>query len=117
MRGTRCSNSSSSVNRQAARIGSAAFLLPATVSSPDRGTPTWVTNFSLTTARVTTGMGRGWKIGIAVVVALAALLAINALVVDGKTESAEATVPGGRILALADGEMQVVEGGPRDCAP
>jgi len=62
-------------------------------------------------------MGRGWKIGIGVVVALAALLAINALVVDGKTESARVTVPGGRILAFPDGDMQVVEGGPRDGAP
>ena len=34
IRGTRCRSSSSSVSRQAARIGSAAFLLPATVSSP-----------------------------------------------------------------------------------
>ena len=31
-------------------------------------------------------------------VALIALLLVNALVVDGKTESAEVTVPGGRIL-------------------
>jgi len=50
-------------------------------------------------------------------VALAALLAINALVVDGETGSAEVTVPGGRILDLPDGEMQVVEGGPRGGDP
>jgi pimeloyl-ACP methyl ester carboxylesterase len=62
-------------------------------------------------------MGRGWKIGVGVLVVLAALLAINALVVDGKTGSAEVTVPGGRILDLPDGEMQVVEGGPRDGDP
>jgi pimeloyl-ACP methyl ester carboxylesterase len=62
-------------------------------------------------------MGRGWKIAVGVVVALIALLLVNALVVDGKTESAEATVPGGRILDLPDGEMQVVEGGPRDADP
>lgn len=49
--------------------------------------------------------------------ALAALLAINALVVDGETGSAEVTVPGGRILDLPDGEMQVVEGGPRGGDP
>jgi pimeloyl-ACP methyl ester carboxylesterase len=62
-------------------------------------------------------MGRGWKIGIGVVAALIALLLVNALIVDGKTESAEVTVPGGRILDLPDGEMQVVEGGPRDGDP
>ena len=47
IRGTRCSSSSSSVSRQAARIGSAAFLLPATVSSPESGAPPWMTNFSI----------------------------------------------------------------------
>jgi pimeloyl-ACP methyl ester carboxylesterase len=62
-------------------------------------------------------MGRGWKIGVGVLVALIALLAVNALVVDGETESAGVTVPGGRILDLPDGEMQVVEGGPRDGDP
>ena len=74
IRGTRCSSSSSSVSRQAARIGSAAFLLPATVSSPESGAPPWMTNFSMGWARVTTGMGRGWKIVIGVVVALIVLL-------------------------------------------
>jgi pimeloyl-ACP methyl ester carboxylesterase len=62
-------------------------------------------------------MGRGWKIGIGVAVALIALLLANALVVDGKTESAAVTAPGGRILALPDGEMQVSEGGPPDGDP
>jgi pimeloyl-ACP methyl ester carboxylesterase len=62
-------------------------------------------------------MGRGWKIGIGVAVALIALIAVNALLVDGKTESAEVTVAGGRILDLPDGEIQVVEGGHRDGAP
>jgi pimeloyl-ACP methyl ester carboxylesterase len=76
-----------------------------------------MTNFSLTTARVTTEMGRGWKIAAGVVAALIALLLVNTLLVDGKTESAEATVPGGRILDLPDGEMQVVEGGPRNGDP
>jgi pimeloyl-ACP methyl ester carboxylesterase len=76
-----------------------------------------MTNFSLKMARVTTGMGRGWKIGIGVAVALIALIVVNALIVDGKTESAAVTVPGGRILDLPDGEMQVVEGGPRDGDP
>jgi pimeloyl-ACP methyl ester carboxylesterase len=62
-------------------------------------------------------MGRGWKIGIGVLVALIALLLVNALIVDGKTERAAVTVPGGHILDLPDGEMQVVEGGPRDGTP
>jgi pimeloyl-ACP methyl ester carboxylesterase len=52
-----------------------------------------------------------------VAVALIALLLVNAMIVDGKTESAQVTVPGGRILDLPDGEMQVVEGGARDGDP
>ena len=62
-------------------------------------------------------MGRGWKVGIGVAAALVALLAVNALVVDGKTEPAEATEPGGRILDLPAGKVQVVAHGPRDASP
>jgi pimeloyl-ACP methyl ester carboxylesterase len=62
-------------------------------------------------------MGRGRKIAIGVAAALIVAVAINALVVDGETGSAAVTVPGGRILDLPDGEMQVVEGGPRDGTP
>ena len=62
-------------------------------------------------------MGRGAKIGIGVLAALVVLLAVNTLVVDGKTGSASVTVPGGRILDLPDGEMQVVEGGARGGSP
>jgi pimeloyl-ACP methyl ester carboxylesterase len=62
-------------------------------------------------------MGRGWKIGIGVVLALAALLGVNALVVDGETRKAEVTVPGGRILDLPGGELQVLERGPRAGSP
>jgi pimeloyl-ACP methyl ester carboxylesterase len=62
-------------------------------------------------------MGRGWKIGVVALAALVMLLAINALLVDGRTESAQISVPGGRILHLTGGEMQVVEGGPRDGKP
>jgi pimeloyl-ACP methyl ester carboxylesterase len=62
-------------------------------------------------------MGRGVKIGIVVAVALLALLAINALLVDGETGKAEVTVPGGRILDLDAGEVQIVEHGPRDGQP
>lgn len=62
-------------------------------------------------------MGRGVKIGIAAVLALIALLAVNAIFVDGKTEKAEATVSTGRILDLAGGELQVAEHGPRNAPP
>jgi len=62
-------------------------------------------------------MGRGFKIGIGVAVVLVALIAINAFVVAGATERAGVTVPGGRILDLPDGEIQAVEGGPRDGEP
>jgi pimeloyl-ACP methyl ester carboxylesterase len=57
-------------------------------------------------------MGRGWKIGIGVVVALIALLGINALLVDGETKSASVTVPGGKLLDLPGGQVQVVDNGP-----
>lgn len=62
-------------------------------------------------------MGRRGKIAIAVVVALAALLALNALLVDGETEKAEVNEPGGRILDLPEGELQVTEHGPRRGSP
>jgi len=58
-----------------------------------------------------------WAIGIGVVAAVLVLLVINALVLDGETKSASVTVPGGRILDLPDGEMQVREGGPRGGSP
>jgi pimeloyl-ACP methyl ester carboxylesterase len=58
-----------------------------------------------------------WTIGIGVVAAVLVLLVINALLVDGETESASVTVAGGRILDLPDGEMQVREGGPRSGSP
>lgn len=45
------------------------------------------------------------------------LLAINTLVVEAETKSATVTVPGGRILRLAGGEMQVLEKGPRRAPP
>jgi len=62
-------------------------------------------------------MGRRLKIGIGVVVALLALLILNALWVDGKTEEAEVTVPGGRILDLPDGDLQVAEHRSRNGSP
>src|SRR3954447_4425810 len=57
-------------------------------------------------------MRRGWKILIGVVVALAVLLALNAIAVDNETKSAELTVKGGRILGLPAGDVQVLEVGP-----
>jgi pimeloyl-ACP methyl ester carboxylesterase len=62
-------------------------------------------------------MGRGWKIGVGVVVALAVLLGLNALVTGVETKSAEVTLPGGKILDLSGGDLQVVEGGPREAPP
>lgn len=62
-------------------------------------------------------MGRGWKIAIGVVGGLIALLLFNAYVTGQETGSAEVTVPGGRILDLKQGKLQVVEGGPRDGSP
>jgi pimeloyl-ACP methyl ester carboxylesterase len=62
-------------------------------------------------------MGRGWKILIGVAIALAVLIGVNALVTDAETKSAEVTVPGGRILSLASGDLQLAESGPRDKPP
>jgi pimeloyl-ACP methyl ester carboxylesterase len=62
-------------------------------------------------------MGRGWKICIGVVVALAVLIGVNVLLVEGETKSAEVTVPGGKLLDLPGGRLQVVEHGPRDGIP
>lgn len=68
-------------------------------------------------ARVTATMGRGSKIAVVVVVALAALLAVNALVTGAETRSAEVTVPGGRIVELPGGALQVVDRGVRGGSP
>jgi pimeloyl-ACP methyl ester carboxylesterase len=62
-------------------------------------------------------MASRWKILIGVVVVLVALLAVNTLVVEGGTKSAVVTVPGGRILRLAGGDMQVLDKGPRGGSP
>lgn len=65
-------------------------------------------------------MGRGRKVLIGVAGALAALvllLLLNQLVTEGETKAAEVNVPGGRILELPGGDLQVVEGGPRDGSP
>jgi len=62
-------------------------------------------------------MGRRLKVGIAVLVALLALLFVNALITDGETEGAEITEADGRIFKLADGDLQVAEHGPRTGSP
>jgi pimeloyl-ACP methyl ester carboxylesterase len=62
-------------------------------------------------------MGRGWKIAIGVVVALLVLGGINAFVIDAETKPAEATEPGGRIVSLPGGDVEVVEDGPRNGPP
>jgi pimeloyl-ACP methyl ester carboxylesterase len=62
-------------------------------------------------------MGRGWKIAIGVTAAVIALLGINALLVDGETKPAGVTVPGGRILDLPGGRLQVIDRGPREASP
>lgn len=62
-------------------------------------------------------MGRRLKVGIGLVLALLALLVLNALLVDGETKGASVTVDGGRILDLPGGEIQTVEHGPRGAPP
>lgn len=62
-------------------------------------------------------MRRGWKIVVGVVVALVVLLALNAVIVDHETKSASVTEPGGRLLRLPGGEIQVVEKGPMSASP
>jgi pimeloyl-ACP methyl ester carboxylesterase len=62
-------------------------------------------------------MRKGWKIAIGGVVALAVLLGVNAVVTDNETQSAEVTVPGGRILHLPGADLQVVDKGPRNAPP
>lgn len=62
-------------------------------------------------------MGRRLKLAVAALAALVLLLAVNALVVGGRTGKAEVTVPGGRILDLPGGDLQVTEHGPRGGQP
>jgi len=62
-------------------------------------------------------MRRGAKIALGVLVALALLLAVNAVVVGGQTKDAETTVQEGRILKLPGGDVQVVEEGASATGP
>jgi pimeloyl-ACP methyl ester carboxylesterase len=56
-------------------------------------------------------MGRGWKILIGVLAALAVLLAVNTIIVNGETKDPEVTVEGGQILELPGGDVQVIDEG------
>ncbi|MCA1837268.1 MAG: alpha/beta hydrolase [Actinobacteria bacterium] len=62
-------------------------------------------------------MGRTWKILLAVLAGLALLIALNTIIVNHATKQAKVTVPGGRILALTDGDLQVKEDGPPTAPP
>jgi pimeloyl-ACP methyl ester carboxylesterase len=62
-------------------------------------------------------MRRRWKILIGVVVVLVVLLAVNTIVVEGEDKPATVTEPGGRILHLRGGDVQVVDRGPRSASP
>ena len=56
-------------------------------------------------------MSRGVRVALVIVLALAALLAINTIIVDRQTKEAEVTIDGGRILHLPSGDIQVVDQG------
>jgi pimeloyl-ACP methyl ester carboxylesterase len=58
-----------------------------------------------------------WRIAIGALALVVVLLALNAIVVEGETKPAAVTVPGGRILHLSGGDMQVLEGGLRAGPP
>jgi pimeloyl-ACP methyl ester carboxylesterase len=62
-------------------------------------------------------MRRGWKILIGVVAGLLVVLVLNAIVTSNETRPAEVTEPGGRILDLEGGAIQVVDHGPRNASP
>lgn len=62
-------------------------------------------------------MGRGWKILIGVVAVLVILIGVNAFVIEGETKSAEVTEPGGRIVSLPGGDLEMIEAGPRNASP
>jgi pimeloyl-ACP methyl ester carboxylesterase len=62
-------------------------------------------------------MRRGWKILIGIVVVLIVLLGLNALSVDHETKAAGVTEPGGKIVDLSGGNLEVVEEGPRSGSP
>lgn len=58
-------------------------------------------------------MRRRGKIGLAIIAVLVALLGANAILTSAETEPAELTIPGGRVLELPAGDIQVLDRGPR----
>lgn len=62
-------------------------------------------------------MRRGWKILIGVAVVLVVLIGVNAFVIEAETKSAGVTEPGGRIVRLPGGDLEVIEKGPRSASP
>lgn len=54
-------------------------------------------------------MKRRWKVLIAALVALAALLAVNTAVLDSETKPAEVNAPGGELIELDAATLQVVD--------
>jgi pimeloyl-ACP methyl ester carboxylesterase len=62
-------------------------------------------------------MRRGTRIAIGILIALAALLAINTVVVDNQTKSAETTIDGARVLEVPRGSVQIFEEGPPSAQP
>lgn len=54
-------------------------------------------------------MSRAWKIAVAIVVVLVALLVANAFSTGNQTKEAGATVAGGQILSLSRGDLQVTD--------
>jgi pimeloyl-ACP methyl ester carboxylesterase len=62
-------------------------------------------------------LSRGLKILTAILIAVAALLAINTIVVGNETKDAGVTIDGGEILSLPGGDVQVYEEGTGTGAP
>jgi pimeloyl-ACP methyl ester carboxylesterase len=60
---------------------------------------------------------RRWKVLIGLLAALAVLLVVNTIVVDGQTKDAEVTIEGGQILELPGGDAQVLVEGPTAVGP
>jgi pimeloyl-ACP methyl ester carboxylesterase len=53
-----------------------------------------------------------WKVLVAVVVVLAALLALNAVALNNQTKAAEVTIDGGELVDLPGGQVQVLDENP-----
>ena len=62
-------------------------------------------------------MKRRWKILLAILAGLAVLLGLNTIVLDRETKQAEVTVPGGKILSLNGGDLQVLDLPPTSSRP